>query len=64
MKNQNRNSFVPYRGPVIGDPNAGLLPDPWGKPFDVPKAAPITWFKAVVILAVGTAVVVWALRSF
>ena len=64
MKNQNRNSFVTGRGPVMSNPEASLLPDPWGKPFDVPKAPAITWFKAVVILAVGTAVVVWALRSF
>ena len=62
MKNQNRNSFVTGRGPVMSNPEAGLLPSPYE--FDVPKAPPITWFKAVVILAVGTAVVVWALRSF
>ena len=62
MKNQNRNSFVPYRGPVIGDPDAGLLPSPYE--FHVPKPYRYRGAKTLAILIVGFVVALYAFGVF
>lgn len=64
MKNQNRDSYVKGRGPVMGNPDAGLYPDPWSEPFTVPKASPFSWIKGVAGLAVIVGLTIWVLGGF
>lgn len=59
-----RHSYTPYRGPIISNPEAGLLPDPWGTDFTVPRASRWAWIKAIIILAIGFTVVLVSLGAF
>lgn len=62
MKNQNRNSFVTGRGPVMSNPEAGLLPSPYE--FHVPKPYRYRGPKTIAILIVGFVVALYALGVF
>ena len=59
-----RHSYTPYRGPIISNPDAGLLPNPWEEPFTVPKASPRTWVKGIILLGVGVVFTLWGLGVF